>query len=151
MYNVILYLSSSKIDPLKKWKNRRRIVPRPILFSLRGKDEEAFWGRTKVLSGSRVSPLCFTGVWGQNDVTFAGRRRRRRLVGSGVLASFEKMKMRPPDAGKKSVDKAGRQTFDGEQPPVWLEEKLQKKSIDPSFPASCEPRRHECQTLWYRG
>lgn len=63
-------------------------------------------------------------------------------VGSGVLASFEKMKMRPPDAGK-SVDKAGRQTFDGEQPPVWLEEKLQKESIDPSplrspLPASLE-------------
>lgn len=135
---------------IKEMVNRRRIVPRPILFSLRGKDEEAFW-RDKSAEWISCVPAVFHRCLGQNDVTFAGRGRRRRLVGSGVLASFEKMKMRPPDAGKKSVDKAGRQTFDGEQPPVWLEEKLQKESIDPSFPASCEPRRHECQTLWYRG
>lgn len=58
-----------------------------------------------------MSPL-FHRCLGQNDVT-AGEGEGC----SGVLASFEKMKMRPPDAGK-SVDKAGRQTFDGEQPPV---------------------------------
>lgn len=148
MYNVILYPSSSKIDPLKKWKNRRRIVQ--SFFPSVERTRRRFGGGQKCWV-DLVCPRCVSPVsGGQNDVTFAGRGRRR-LVGSGVLASFEKMKMRPPDAGKKSVDKAGRQTFDGEQPPVWLEEKLQKESIDPSFPASCEPRRHECQTLWYRG
>lgn len=115
----------------KSEKNR----PTLILFSLRertrrfgGGDKSAEW---------IVCPRCFTGVWGKTMW-----QHGEGGVGSGVLASFEKMKMRPPDAGK-SVDKAGRQTFDGEQPPVWLEEKLQKESIDPSplrspLPASLE-------------
>lgn len=105
--------------------------PTLILFSLRERTR-----RGQKCWVDRVSPV-FHRCLGQNDVT--AWRGRGWL---GVLASFEKMKMRPPDAGK-SVDKAGRQTFDGEQPPVWLEEKLQKESIDPSplrspLPASLE-------------
>ena len=84
--------------------------PRKGRGGVLGEDKSAEW--------ISCVPAVFHRCLGQNDVTFAGRGRRRRLVGSGVLASFEKMKMRPPDAGKKSVDKAGRQTFDGEQPPV---------------------------------
>lgn len=105
--------------------------PTLILFSLRERTR-----RGQKCWVDRVS-RCFTGVWGKTMW-----QHGEGGVGSGVLASFEKMKMRPPDAGK-SVDKAGRQTFDGEQPPVWLEEKLQKESIDPSplrspLPASLE-------------
>lgn len=91
------YLISLKIFPREnRWRRIARIVPPPNVNPLFTPGERrSFGGEKSAECVPAVSPVCL----GQNDVTAGGC--------SGVLASFEKMKMRPPDAAKstKLVDR----------------------------------------------
>lgn len=118
------YLISLKIFPREnRWRRIARIVPPPNVNPLFTPGERrSFGGEKSAECVPAVSPVCL----GQNDVTAGGL-----LGGVGLLRENENAPTR-----RGQVDKAGRQTFDGEQPPpVWLEEKLQKESIDPSSPS----------------